>query len=158
MDTKLLLALLLLFALSCKKKSPNDCSEAVCPAIYIAGPFLRFNFFDKANNEDLFFSATPRYAFADLVVFKKKNIVDTVHLPLNIDSSTSIKHFAVLANENPDSLLLQIQNQKVDTIRVTSKGISTNCCLSGYVFTSIRVNGQLICNDCAPLTFVDIKK
>ncbi len=155
---KLLIAVVLFFGLACKKNNSNDCSEAACPAIYIVGPLLKFTLSDKITNKDLFFEFPSSYQLKDLIIFKKKNITDTIHMPFYIDSLNTPKHFVVLAPGNPDSLFIQIQNQKIDTIDVTSKPVIANCCLSGYIFNSINLNGKLICNDCAVSTIVDIKR
>ena len=158
MQKKWIIVIVLFLGFACKKNNPNDCSKAVCPDIYFAGPFLKFTLSDKLTNQDLFFDATPQYQLKDLIVFKKKNTIDTIHISFYIDSLNTPKHFAVLAPENSDSLFIQILNQKPDTVDVTSKPLFTNCCLSGYVFSSIKLNGKPICNNCPASIIVNIKK
>ncbi len=150
--------IMLFFLFACKKNNSNDCSQAVCPAVLIVRPSIKFNFSDKVTNQDLFFGISPQYQFNDLVVFKKKNITDTTHVPVYIDSLITPKSFAVFTFEDVNTFFIQIQNQKIDTIDIASKPVITKCCLSGYIFSSIKLNGKLICTDCASLTIIDIKK
>ncbi len=158
MRKKWVVAIVLLLGVACKKKHLNDCSEAVCPEIYIARPFLKFTLTDKITNQDLFFASSPQYQLKDLVVFKNKNITDTVHVPVYIDSLNTLKHFAAVTNENANTFFIQIQNQKPDTIDILIKPVFTNCCPTGYIFESLKLNGKLICNNCAASTIVDIKR
>ena len=155
---KWIIVIALLLGFACKKKNSNDCSVAVCPDIYIAGPFLRFNLLDNTTNQDLFFTSSPQYQLKDLAVYKYKNITDTAHLPVYIDSLTTSKHFVIISSEGIATVFIQIQNQKVDTIDIVSKPVFTNCCLSGYIFESLKLNGKLICNNCAASIVVNIKK
>lgn len=154
---KLIVAIMLL-GFSCKKNNTPDCSQAVCPAVIIAGPFVNFNFSDKITNQDLFFSASAKYQLKDVVIFKKKNIVDTIHIPFYIDSLNIPKHFVTFTPENPSAIFIQIKNEKADTIEITSKPIITNCCISGYIFSSLKLNGKLICSNCDRSLIIDIKK
>jgi len=158
MQKKWIVAFILLTVVACKKKHLNDCSEAVCPEIYLAPPFLKFTLSDKTTNQDLFFASSPQYQLKDLVVFKKKNTTDTVHVPIYVDSSNTTKKFAAVVNENDNTFFIQIQNQKPDTINILLKPIFAHCCPAGYIFEVLKLNGKLICNDCVPSTIVDIKK
>jgi hypothetical protein len=158
MQKKWTVAILLLLGIACKKQQLKDCSGAVCPDILIARPLLKFTLTDKITNQDLFFASFPQYQLKDLVVFKNKNITDTLHVPVYIDSLNMPKHFLVFANEDANTFFIQIQNQKLDTIDMLSKPAFTNCCLTSYIFASLKLNGKLICNDCAPSIIVDIKR
>jgi hypothetical protein len=152
-----IIALIFFMGIACRKNKSNDCSEAVCPDILIAKPVLKFTLSDTITNQDLFFDAPPKYQLKDLAVFKKKNS-DTIHVPLYIDSLNAPKCFLVIAFEDVDTFFIQIQNQKADTVDITTKPVITNCCLTGYIFSSLKLNGKLICNDCSFSTVVDIKK
>lgn len=154
---KVLIAVMFL-GLACKKNNSPDCSQAVCPAVLIAGPFLSVTFSDKITNQDLFFAASPKYQLKDIIIFKKKNITDTVHVPFYIDSLHNPKHFVTIASESPSAFFIKIKNEKTDTIEVTSKAVITNCCISGYIFNSLKLNGNLICTDCDRSLIIDIKK
>jgi len=158
MKIKWVVAIILLSVVACKKKDVNDCSEAVCPDIYIARPFLKFTLTDKITNQDLFFGSPPAYQLKDLVVFKNKNATDTVHVPVYIDSLNGPKHFAVVTNENANTFFIQIQNQKPDTADIIIKPVFARCCPIGYIFESLKLNGKLICSHCALSTIVDIKR
>lgn len=146
----------MLLGVACKKNNSNNCSEAVCPEI-LAKPVLKFTLSDKITNQDLFFATPPKCQLKDIVVFKKKNSY-TIHVPLYIDSLNAPKYFLVIAFEDVDTFFIQIQNQKVDTVDITTKPIITNCCLAGYIFSSLKLNQKLICNDCSFSTVLDIKK
>ncbi len=116
MQKKWIVVIVLLLGFACKKKNSNDCSEAICPDIYITGPFLKFNLLDKTTNQDLFFTSPPQYQLKNLAVFKNKNMTDTAHLPVYIDSLNTSKHFVIISNEVVTTVFIQIQNQKADTI------------------------------------------
>ncbi len=90
-------------------------------------------------------------------MFKKKN-GDTIHVSLYVDSLNAPKYFLVIAFEDVDTFFVQIQNQKVDTVDITTNPVITNCCLTGYIFSSLKLNQKLICNDCSPSTVLDIKE
>jgi hypothetical protein len=158
MQKKWIVVIFLLIGIACKKKQLEDCSGAVCPDLLIARPLLKFTLTDKITNQDLFFASFPQYQLKDLVVFKNKNITDTMHIPVSIDSLNMPKHFLLFANIDADTFFIQIQSQKPDTIEVLSKPAFTNCCLTGYIFESLKLNGKLICNDCASSIIVDIKR
>jgi hypothetical protein len=154
---KLLLITLVLLGFTCKKKSSGDCSQAVCPLISIAAPVVKFTFTDKITNKDLFFGSSPQFQLKDLVVFKKKNATDTTQLPVYIDSANQ-KYFKVITPQDATTIFLQIQNQKVDTVDVTIKPVISNCCVTGYIFGILKLNGKEICVDCPFPTILDIKK
>jgi hypothetical protein len=153
-----IIALIFFMGIACRKNKSNDCSEAVCPDILIAKPVLKFTLSEKITNQDLFFASPPKYQLKDLAVFKKKNTTDTLHVPLFIDSLIAPKYFLVIAFNEVDTFFIQIQNQKIDTLDIITKPVITNCCVTGYIFSSLKLNGKLICNDCSFSTVVDIKK
>jgi len=84
MQKKWVVAIVLLLGFACKKK---NCSEVICLDIYSPRPFLKFTLTNKITNQDLFFTSPPQYQIKDLAVFKKKNITDTVHVPVYIGSA-----------------------------------------------------------------------
>jgi len=156
-NKSVIIVLIFLLGIGCKKNNSNNCAEAVCPDILIAKPALKFTLYDTLTHQDLFFATPPKYQLKELAVFKKKNS-DTIHVPLYIDSLNAPKYFLVIAFEDVDTFFIQIQNQKVDTVDITTKPVITNCCLTGYIFSSLKLNQKLICNDCSFSTVLDIKK
>ena len=158
MQTKWVVAVVLLLGFACKKNNSGDCSKAVCPDVFITRPIVKFTLSDKATGQDLIFSAPPQYQLNDIVAFRNKNTIDTTHLHVYIDSLNLPKFLAVFAAEDTFTFFIQLQNQKADTIDIISKPVFTTCCLTGYVFNSIKLNGKLICTDCTSSTIVDIKK
>ena len=87
-----------------------------------------------------------------------KNTVDTIHLPVYIDSLKVPKHFIAFSVENAYTFFIQVQNQKADTVDVISKPVITGCCLTGYIISSLKLNGKVICTDCDRSIIVEIKK
>ncbi len=79
-------------------------------------------------------------------------------MPVYIDSIIAPKHFVVIVMQDIYTFFIQIQNQKVDTIDIITKPAFTNCCITGYIFSSLKLNGKSICNDCFFSTIADIKK
>ncbi len=154
----IIITLIFLVGFGCKKNDSNDCSKAVCPAVLVIRPFVKFIISDKVTNEDLFFGSSPRYQLKDLTFFKNKNSTDTVHLPLHIDSINNPIHFFVFNDENPETFFIQIQNQKADTIMYNLKPVITNCCFTGYIFESLNLNGSLICSNCNFSEIINVKK
>lgn len=157
-NKSIIITLILLLGIACKKNKSNDCTEVVCPDILIARPYINFTLSDKITNQDLFFSIPSQYQLKDLVVFKKKINNDTMHVPVYVDSVNNPKHFSIIALEDVDTFFIQIQIQKADTIDIKIKPVITHCCLTGYIFSPLNLNNKLICTDCAFSTIVDIKK
>ncbi len=148
---------LLLLMASCKKSNTN-CEEAVCPAIFILPPPVKFNVVDKNTDADLFFSSSPQYSLNDLIVYVKKNNSDTSHIPFYIDSSSSNKHFITPISNLNATYFIQIQNNVNDTIEMIMNPVFTKCCLSGYAISSLKLNGVSVCTSCDYSTIIKIKK
>ena len=143
---------------ACKKKDATGCSASACPAISAIAPPLSFNYIDSLMNRDQFWTNPRQYGFQDLVVFKKKNATDTIHIPYLIDSVSVPARFTLQPRTTLDTFYVQVLSQKVDTIMTSGRPVSNDCCVVGYIYGNVFLNGKVNCAICPLTQIVDIRR
>ncbi|HEX7902526.1 MAG TPA: hypothetical protein VF487_01515 [Chitinophagaceae bacterium] len=140
-----------MLAFSCKKLKVNNCTEPEldCSHIscFIYNSYFQFNVVDKTTGIDLVFGNNPRYATADIKLYR-----DAAHvyaIPLAVDNIQ--KHFTT--SFAAAEMYLVVAGGTTYKLNVAFKGI--DCC-AGRV-KSLQVNNELICTCCPDVISVSVE-
>lgn len=151
MKGKLLPMLCILLMLAGCKIEEDLCAANLCAA---PAAMLRLKFASATSNEDLLFSSNPKYQKTDV---KIRSSNGTENLPFAVDSTSSAGKTLILWVSSSQTLSVKIGTLAEDMISVETKYISTGCC-GNIEVPSIRLNQNLICQDCSSIPVVTIAK
>jgi hypothetical protein len=135
-----LVLLIPLIAISCikdNKEQPIGCEPR--PLVV-----LPFNVLDASTKQDLFFSATPRYAISSLYLFRKKDKArkDTIRPIIFGPDTNRVFTVPVTNGVAQDTLLMHVGTNPDDVIIYTIKNQISEC--SSLTLDKVFFNGTQI--------------
>lgn len=128
-------------AVSISGCSKSDSTINVC-TLQVNPISINFNVVDKATNQDLYFSSSPRFQTKDLYFFKKKDLIRKDTIRPTITGTSRYFQYASDYASLQDTLVLKIGNLSENTLIYTIQKTDSEC--PNYKLGTIMFNGSVL--------------